>query len=127
MDSNAATKQALLVMDAHIKALNNRDANAIAATLHFPHHRLSGTQWKTWETADHYFKDFLARAGSDWERSSFENINVVGCSDNKVHINVEVRRYDANDTVIAQFKSLWVIIELNGKWAAKIRSSFALK
>jgi len=48
--SKTAIDQALLVMDAHITAINKRDSPAIASTLHFPHHRLSGTQWKTWET-----------------------------------------------------------------------------
>ncbi len=121
----AATEQGLLLMEAHINALNKRDAKAIAATLHFPHHRLSGTTWKTWQTAEHYFEDFLNRAGTHWKRSSFDNIKVVDSSANKVHLDVEVRRYDASDAVITSFRSLWVIIEIDGVWAAKVRSSFA--
>jgi len=100
-----AIEQALLVMDAHINALNQRDANAIASTLHFPHHRLSGVQWKTWETAEHYFHDFLERAGTNWHYSTFENIKVVDSSVNKVHLDVEVC----------------------GVWATKVRSSFAMQ
>ena len=123
--STAAIEQALLVMDAHIAALNKRDARAIASTLHFPHHRLSGIQWKTWETAEHYFNDFLTRAGSDWTRSTFENIKVVDSSVNKVHLDVEVFRYDSGDAIIISFRSLWVITEIDGVWAAKVRSSFA--
>jgi len=114
-------------MDAHISALNQHDAKAIAATLHFPHHRLSGSTWKTWETAEHYYDDFLKRAGSDWNRSSFNDIQVVDASDNKVHLDVEVRRYNASDQLITSFRSLWVIVELDGVWAAKVRSSFAPK
>jgi len=112
-------------MDAHIEALNKRDARAIARTLHFPHHRLVGVEWKTWETAEQYFEDFLSRAGSDWRRSSFEDIKVVDASANKVHLDVEVRRYDARDSLMIQFRSLWVITEIDGVWAAKVRSSFA--
>lgn len=115
----------LSLMDAHISALNMRDAKAIAATLHFPHHRLSGTTWKTWESAEHYFDDFLDRAGSDWQRSTFNNINVVDSSANKVHLDAEIRRYDSSNTLITSFRSLWVIIEIDGVWAAKVRSSFA--
>lgn len=114
-------------MTAHIDALNKRDAKAIASTLHFPHYRLSGTTLKTWETADHYFEDFLDRAGGDWDRSTFEDIKVVDSSPNKVHLDVEVRRYDANDKLITSFRSLWVIIEVDGVWAAKVRSSFAVQ
>ena len=112
-------------MDAHINALNNRDAKAIAATLHFPHHRLSGTSWKTWKTPEHYFDDFLLRAGNDWNRSAFNDIKVLDSSDNKVHLDAEILRYNVDDELISSFRSLWVILEYNGVWAAKVRSSFA--
>lgn len=125
--NTTAIDQAMLLMDAHIAALNKRDATAIAATLHFPHHRLSGTTWKTWETPEHYFVDFLKRAGSDWRRSAFEDIKVIDSSSDKVHIDAEIHRYDASDNLIACFRSLWVIIEIDGVWAAKVRSSFAIK
>ena len=122
-----ASDHALGVMQAHIEALNRRDAQALAATLHFPHHRLSGVQWKTWETAEHYFDDFLARAGSAWARSTAGDIKVLSASDDKVHLDVEIRRFDVADQLITHFRSLWVIVELDGVWAAKIRSSFAPK
>lgn len=122
-----ALDASMLLMDAHITALNNRDAKAIAATLHFPHHRLSGTTWKTWDTAEQYFDDFLARAGNRWRRSAFDNIKVLDSSEHKVHLDAEIRRYDYNDALITSFRSLWVIIEVDGVWAAKVRSSFATK
>jgi len=115
----------LMLMETHINALNNHDAKAIAETLHFPHHRLSGTAWKTWETAEHYFEDFLDRAGSDWKRSEFNDIKVIDSSANKIHLDAEISRYDATDKLITRFRSLWVIIEIDGIWAAKVRSSFA--
>lgn len=124
--STEAVQQATQLMDRHIVALNNRDAEAVAATLHFPHHRLSGNSWKTWENADHYLSDFLARAGSNWKRSAFNDIKVLGASEKKVHLDTEVLRFDSDDTLISQFRSLWVIIELDGIWAAKVRSSFAV-
>ena len=120
-----ATEEALLLMDAHITALNKRDAKVIAATLHFPHHRLSGTTWKTWETAEHYFDDFLQRAGDEWSHSAFEDIKVVDSSKTKVHLDAEIRRYNSDNGLITSFRSLWIIIELDGVWAAKARSSFA--
>ena len=89
------------------------------------HHRLSGTTWKTWENAEHYFDDFLERAGDSWNHSAFEDIKVVDSSKNKVHLDAEIRRYDSSDVLITSFRSLWIIIELDGVWAAKARSSFA--
>lgn len=124
--NDKSVEKGLAVMQAHIDALNKHDAHSIAATLHFPHHRLSGTTWKTWETADHYFDDFLQRAGTDWKRSTFTDIKVIDSSTNKVHLDAKIQRYDSNNSVISSFRSLWVIIEINGVWAAKVRSSFAI-
>ena len=109
-----AIKQALQLMQTHINALNERDASLLQKTLHFPHHRLSGTTWKTWETPERYFEDFLKRAGDNWKRSTFEDIRVVDSSENKVHLDAEIRRYDSNDILISQFRSLWVIVEIDG-------------
>ena len=118
-------RAALAVMEAHIKALNARDEAAIAATLHFPHFRLSEAALKVWEAPESYFADFRARAGSDWARSSFENLRMVQASPSKVHLEVEVHRYGPDGMVYQTFPSLWVITQENGRWAAKFRSSFA--
>lgn len=124
-DRQDAVSAAHAVMDAHIEALNKRDQAGIAATLHFPHIRLSGTALKIWETPDSYFADFLARAGGDWHRSAFADIQLVRASADKVHLDAEIRRFDAGGELITSFRSLWVITSEGGKWAAKMRSSFA--
>lgn len=116
---------ALAVMQAHITALNARDAEALARTLHFPHFRLSGAVLKTWDGPDRYFADFRARAGGDWARSSFEDIQVLHSAQDKVHLDAEIRRYDQEGQEITRFRSLWVITLQDGRWAAKFRSSFA--
>jgi hypothetical protein len=113
------------VLHAHIDALNAHDEAALAATLHFPHHRLSGTVLKTWETPDSYFADFRKRAGDDWARSSFEDIRVIHAAPDKVHLDVEVQRFDALGQLITKFRSLWIMTYENNRWAAKFRSSFA--
>lgn len=120
-----AVAAAHAVMAAHILALNSRDQAAIAATLHFPHIRLSGTKLTIWETADSYFADFLARAGADWHSSAFADIQLVRATATKVHLDAEIRRFDAGGKLITSFRSLWVITCEDKKWAAKMRSSFA--
>ena len=120
-----AVAAALAVMDAHIEGLNARDPAAIAATLHFPHIRLSGTKLKVWETEESYFSDFLSRAGDDWDHSRFDDIQLLRASENKVHLDAEIRRFNFSGEMIAKFRSLWVITFEDGRWAAKMRSSFA--
>ena len=121
----AAANAALGVMSAHIAALNAGDETRLAQTLHFPHFRLSGTVLKTWDTPEPYFADFRARAGERWVRSAFEDIQVLQASDEKVHLDARIDRFDRNDTRITTFRSLWVITFENDRWAAKFRSSFA--
>ena len=127
MSDNIAVQAARDVMQAHIDGLNARDEKRIAATLHFPHYRLSGPDLKIWQSPDSYFADFHERAGGNWERSSFDDIRIVQASDSKVHIDAQIIRYDKSGSVITTFRSLWVITHENGRWAAKFRSSFASK
>ena len=125
MTHKPAIDAALAVMDAHINALNARDETQLAATLHFPHFRLSGTNMTTWDNADNYFSDFRARAGGEWSHSSFNEIQVVHASEDKVHLNAEIRRYRHDESIYCRFRSLWVITMEEGRWAAKLRSTFA--
>ena len=125
MNHETAISAALDVMNEHIAGLNARDETRIAATLHFPHFRLSGANLKSWETPDSYFGDFQARAGDNWARSSFEDIRVLQASETKVHLDAEINRFDSRGHRIARFRSLWVITLHAGRWAAQFRSSFA--
>ena len=124
MNSLAVTA-ALELMDRHITALNAGDEDQLAATLHFPHFRLSGSTLTTWDTSDTHLVDFHGRAGANWSYSRFADIQVLQASEDKVHLDAEIRRYRADDTLITKFRSLWVIVQIDNVWAAKFRSSFA--
>ena len=127
MSHQQSIDAALGVMQAHIDALNARDEARIAATLHFPHYRLSGVDLKYWQSPDSYFADFKSRAGGDWAHSRFDDIQVVRASANKVHLDAEINRFNGEDQKIASFRSLWVITLEEGRWATKFRSSFAAR
>ncbi len=127
MTHEAAIEAALSVMQAHIEGLNAGHEAQIAATLHFPHIRLSEGGMKVWDTSESYVTDFRARAGSGWHRSSFEDIKVLQASETKVHLDAEIRRYGADGKVYQSFRSLWMITLKDGRWAAQMRSSFAPK
>ena len=120
-----AVKAALKVMDRYLSALNELDTLALASTLHFPHFRLVGSELKVWETADRYFDDFTARAGENWAYTKLTSIKPISATTKKVHLDVQVNRFDTQQQLIADFKSIWVITEINGVWAAQLRSSLA--
>ena len=125
MHTDDPEQAATAVMQAHIDALNAHDQDRLAATLHFPHHRLSGTTLKTWQSPASYFADFRSRAGGDWAYSRFADIRVVQSSSDKVHLDTRVDRFNAAHELISSFRSLWIITHEPSRWAARFRSSFA--
>lgn len=120
-----AVAAALEVMHAHRDALNARNPDAIAATLHFPHFRLSGEQVKIWESSETYLSDFHKRAGNDWGHTDWGKLEPIQVSDSKVHLGVIVKRFNKSGSPLVEFNSLWVISRINNRWAAQMRSSFA--
>lgn len=123
-DGNASAA-ALAVVDAHMAALNARDATALAATLHFPHYRLAGGRLQVWETPDRYLADFYARAGDGWAYSRWDRKEVIAAGPDKVHLDMAFTRYRGDGSSLGTFRSIWVIARLDGRWAAQLRSSFA--
>jgi hypothetical protein len=125
MTDQAAIEAARAVMAAHLEALNAQDSAAMAATLHFPHYRLSGGVMRVWEDADIYLVDFRKRAGGEWHHTRWDSIDVLAAAPDKVHLDVRFTRFRKDDSVLARHRSLWVISCLDGRWAAQLRSSFA--
>jgi hypothetical protein len=115
---------AMAVLDDHMAALNARDPQALAATLHFPHYRLAGGRMQVWEGPETYFADFLARAGDGWTHSAWGERRRIAASADKVHLDVTFTRF-AGSRELGRFRSLWIVSRLNGRWAAQVRSSFA--
>jgi hypothetical protein len=113
------------VLDRHFAALNAGDAAALAQTLHFPHYRLAGGRMQVWKDSDTYLQDFHARAGNEWHHSAWDFRNPIGSSQEKVHFDAQFSRYRADGSLIGQFRSVWVVTCINGRWAAQLRSSFA--
>ncbi len=123
--SNQSIAAAKQVIQNHIVALNARDEKALLQTMHFPHHRLSGTKLNTWETGAAYFRDFKSRAGGNWDHSTADDIQVVAHAPNKVHLDIQITRYAKGGEILSQFRSLWIFTNVDGHWAAAFRSSFA--
>ena len=120
-----AIAAAKAVMAAHIAGLNARDNNAIAHSLHFPHYRLASGRMQVWETKESYLDDFYARAGDGWSRSHWDSLDVMAAAEDKVHLDVRFTRFNEEGAAMGHFRSLWVITREDGRWAAKLRSSFA--
>ncbi len=122
----AASAAAMALLDRFMAALNARDQAALAATLHFPHHRLAGGRWQVWARPEDYtMEGFLARAGEGWARSGWDFRRVIAAGPAKVHLDVQFTRYRADGSVIGRFRSMWIVACVDGVWGVQGRSSFA--
>ena len=125
-DDNAAVIAAAReILDRHFAALNAGDATALTDTLHFPHYRLASGRMQIWEKPDGYLEGFHARAGDGWHHSTLDVCEPIAASADKVHFDVEFTRYRADGSVLGRFRSIWVVTQIDGRWAAQLRSSFA--
>lgn len=120
-----SVEAAKAVMQLHLDGLNERDPVKLVASLHFPHYRLTQGRLQVWETPATYHADFFKRVEPGWARSRWDELNVVAAGTDKVHLDVKFTRLRADGTAIGNYRSLWVIAKLEGRWAAQLRSSFA--
>jgi hypothetical protein len=120
-----ATAAAIAVLDRHMAALNSGDAAALAQTLHFPHYRLAAGHMQVWERPETYLQDFYKRAGAEWHHSAWDFRNPIGAGPDKVHLDVQFSRYRDDNSLLGQYRSIWVVSQIGGRWAAQLRSSFA--
>ena len=121
----AEVKEAMAALDRHMSALNARDPAGLAASLHFPHFRLTGGRMKVWDHPDSYLDDFFARAGEGWHHSVWDFMTPIAAGPDKVHMDVQFTRYRENGSSMGAYRSLWVVTRLNGVWATQLRSSYA--
>ena len=88
------------VMKHHLGALNALNGD-LADTLHFPHYRLAGNKLDCWLSKDQYLADFRRRV-KDWpELPGNQSPSKRGSV--KVHLLVNINRFDKNEALIADF------------------------
>jgi hypothetical protein len=124
-EAEAAARE---VMEAFLRAFNAQDEAAWADTLLFPHVRLaSGNVLVYPDRAAFLGAMDLARFADEtgWDHSTWDDLQVIQASPQKVHIAVTFSRYDQQGSVMESFHSLYVIENVDGRWGVRARSSFA--
>ena len=119
---------ALELHDRYLAAWNAQDADAFAATLHYPHYRVTRAgQVQAWEEAREVSStmSFDRLASTGWVRTAAHNVNPVQVSADGVNVALELLRYNAAGEQIARFDTLYLVTREDGRWAFKARSSFA--
>ena len=124
-----AIAAATVVMHEYMAAFNSRDPARWADTLLFPHVRISSGGVVVHPARDEFVAqmDFAAFAQrNNWQRSAWDDLEVVQVGAGKVHVAVQFTRYDPMQQPIANFDSLYVLQPDDvGVWGIRARSSFA--
>ena len=116
----------MLVLDRFMDGLNQYDAKAMDAAMHFPHVRFAGGQIKTYSQAGDNPMDLFERLRreDDWKYSSWVSRELVQCSDTKAHYALSYTRFRSDDSVIGVYESLYVLTKVDHAWGIQLRSSF---
>lgn len=127
-DVTAAESAARDVMEAFLAAFNDRDEAAWADTLHFPHVRIASHDVAVYQDRSAFLdasdlNEFAEQTG--WDYSTWEDMQIVQSSAEKVHIAVSFSRFDPQGMRLATYQSFYVVELLDGRWGVRARSSFA--
>ena len=125
--ADASRRAAVDRVEAYLDAVNRRDVEAFAATLHYPHYRVARGGIQVWEQTRDLTSTmrFDRLASSGWNRSEWDAIDPVQVSGDGVNVALGLSRYDADGAQIAQFHTLYLVTRQDGRWGIKARSSFA--
>ena len=110
-----------------IDAFNAQDHERLAASLNYPHIRLTDAFVRIESAAE-----FAAgsRRGSarlqqeGWHHSDIGAIEAVQVGTDKVHLMMQVSRCHETGEVYTVFDTFWVATRQNGHWGIQFRSSF---
>ena len=122
-----AVAQAMQTLDAFMLAFNNRDMQAWAKTLNYPHVRFASGGVTVWEDGPNFGEraPFAALAQTGWDHSHWVQRNVVLASPRKVHLATVFQRFNTNNEVIGTYESLYIVTKVNDRWGIQARSSLA--
>ncbi len=127
-ETASAIREARAVMDRFLLHFNERDESAWAETLAFPHVRMASNTVVVYPDMATFVlnADLEAFAKQqNWAYSTWDNMEVVHASPDKVHFAVTFSRHRANHEAYATFDSLYVVERTGERWGIRARSSFA--
>jgi hypothetical protein len=120
-----AYKPAYEITDRFMQTFNAKDLALHRTTYHFPHVRIASGAVTVIPTAETESTSFARLAAQGWDHSAWASRRIVQCDPTKAHMLTHFIRYRADNTVLSQFNSLYIVEFKNGKWGITGRSSFA--
>ena len=105
-------------IDHYFSSLNAKDLQGVSQACHFPHFRVMGNNTVyEWKTADDLVTWFQSHVSDDgWGYSELDELTLEKFSDYKYHASLKFGRYQADGTLIGNYKSLYIVIFKDGRW-----------
>ena len=105
-------------IDHYFSSLNVADLQGVSVACHFPHFRVMGNNIVyEWKTADDLVTWFQSHVSDDgWGYSELDELTLEKFSDQKYHASLKFGRYQADGTLIGNYKSLYIVIFKDGRW-----------
>ena len=126
--SSEAARAAIAAYRAWQDAFNERDVEGMLARMHFPHVRLAGAGFHTWESGEDFAEGqqrMTARLAEEgWARTDNLSVEVVHASEDKVHLSLRNARVRADGSAYHTFQALWIFTLIDGRWGVQFRSSY---
>lgn len=113
------------VTDDFMGSFNSKDTVAWGATFHFPSVRIASGNVRIINSPADLEQSFTALEAQGWDHSAWASRKIVQCDATKAHMLTTFVRYRADNSVLSQFNSLYIVEFKNSRWALTARSSFA--
>jgi hypothetical protein len=127
MDNEAEIVAGMQVLDRFMAAFNTGEATRVAETFNFPHVRFHSGKVTIFPTAADFNLEIF-RSTSDareWSHSTWDQRRVINAGRDKVHFDTQFSRRRADDSIIAAYRSIYIVTRVDGRWGIQARSSFA--
>jgi hypothetical protein len=125
--NEASVRAALAVLDRFMAAFSACDEDGIRACFNFPHVRFHSGKVTIYQSpADYSMSAFRSTADArEWARSVWDERTVIHAGDDKVHFDTQFSRLRADGSLIASYRSIYIVTRIDGRWGIQGRSSFA--
>ncbi|MEM7405135.1 MAG: hypothetical protein AAF458_07560 [Pseudomonadota bacterium] len=116
------------VLHGFMEAFNAEDADAMRSRwFHFPHVRFHSGQVSVMERPEDLYLFVWTREGQarDWHHTAWDYIETIDAGEDKVHFRVQFTRFRADGSAIGNYRSLYIVTLIDGRWGIQSRSSWA--
>ncbi|MGH1493224.1 MAG: hypothetical protein ACRBK7_28140 [Acidimicrobiales bacterium] len=124
----AAAEAAVATAQAFVTAFSAQDYEALAATLNYPHVRLAGGRFFTFDDAEAFIernrRNVPRLVEENFGYSRLRELEPIQVGPDKVHLRIINDRHHPDGEVYMTFNTLWIATLQEGHWGIQFRSSY---